>query len=465
MGVTVTFLGAAGTVTGSKYLVTDGTRRVLVDCGLFQGDRVWRERNWQPPPFAPGEIDAVVLTHAHVDHVGMLPRYVSLGLRCPVFGTAPTVALANLILRDSGRLQEEEAAYRAERGRSRHHPPLPLYTEADAIEALQLCRAVPFHVRTEVVPGVFAEWRRMGHILGAGSIRLEIGGRVITFSGDIGRYGAPMLCDPEPVALGDLLLIESTYGDRLHDGGDVEAELGAVVRRTAARGGVVLIPAFAVGRTQQILFHLRVLKERGEIPADLPVVVDSPMARDATSLYVGHTAEYDAEAMQLLKRGRQPFVCSKLHFISDRFESRQLNSIHAPMVIISASGMLTGGRILHHLRHRVGNPANTIVFVGFQPPGSRGAWLKTNPETVRIFSEEVPRRAEVVEISALSAHADRNELIRWCRESAAQSPAGKPGTVMVVHGEPEQATTFATTLEREFSWAARAARYLESIEV
>jgi len=465
MTVSLQFLGAAGTVTGSKYLVTDGTHRLLIDCGLFQGDRVWRERNWESPQFVPGEIDAVLLTHAHVDHVGMLPRFTNLGLRCPVFATAPTVSLATLILQDSGRLQEEEATYRDERGRSRHHPPVPLYTERDAVTALRLCRSVPFHTRVEVLPGVFAEWRRMGHILGAASIRLEIGGRIINFSGDIGRYGAPILCDPEPVELGDLVLVESTYGDRLHDGGDVEAELGAVVRRTAARGGVVLIPAFAVGRTQQILFHLRALKERGEIPRDLPVVVDSPMARDATSLYVGHTAEYDAEAMQLLKRGQQPFVCSKLHFISDRFESMRLNSIREPMVLISASGMMTGGRILHHLRHRVGDAVNTVMFVGFQPPGSRGAWLKTNPDTVRIFGEEVPRRAEIAEISALSAHGDRDELVRWCRESVARSRAGAPGRCKVVHGEPEQANGFATTLERELRWSASAARYLEVVEV
>ncbi len=465
MSVTLKFLGGAGTVTGSKYLVSYGETRILVDCGLFQGDRTWRERNWHGAPVDLSSITAVLLTHAHVDHVGILPRYTSLGLRCPVYATTPTVSLADLILRDSGRLQEEEASYRAERGRSRHHPPLPLYTEADAIAALKNFRAVPFHRRTEVVPGVFAEWRRMGHILGAASIRLEIGGRVINFSGDIGRYNAPILCDPEPVAFGDLLLIESTYGDRLHAGGEIESELREVVARTVKRGGVVLIPAFAVGRTQQLLFHLRALKERGEIPRDLPIIVDSPMARDATSLYVGHTAEYDAEAMRLLKQGKQPFLCSKLHFISDRFESMRLNSIREPMVLISASGMLTGGRVLHHLRHRVGDPRNTIMFVGFQPPGSRGAWLKSNPETLRIFGEEVPRRAEIAEISALSAHGDRSELLRWCRESQLFSEGRAPGRYMVVHGESDQAAKFSETLTRELRWSGRVAEYLEEIAV
>ncbi len=465
MGVQLTFLGGAGTVTGSKYLVTHGETRILVDCGLFQGDRTWRERNWHGAPVDLRAVTAVLLTHAHVDHVGILPRYTSLGLRCPVYATTPTVSLGELILRDSGRLQEEEASYRAERGKSRHHPPLPLYTEQDAINALKLFKAVRFEHRTEIAPGVFAEWRRMGHILGAASIRLEIGGRVINFSGDIGRYDAPILCDPQPVEFGDLLLIESTYGDRTHEVGNIEAELGEVVRRTIARRGMVLIPAFAVGRTQQLLFHLRALKERGEIPHDLPVIVDSPMARDATSLYVGHTAEYDAEAMQLLKRGKQPFVCAKLHFISDRRESMRLNSINEPMVLISASGMLTGGRILHHLRQRVSSPLNTVMFVGFQPPGSRGAWLKSNPETVRIFGEEVPRRAEIAEISALSAHGDRNELLRWCRESTAHSNGQGPGRFMVVHGEPPTAAKFAETLQTELSWTGRVAEYLEVIDV
>jgi metallo-beta-lactamase family protein len=465
LGVTLKFLGGAGTVTGSKYLVTYRDTKILVDCGLFQGDRVWRERNWHGAPVDLGSISAVLLTHAHVDHVGILPRYSALGLRCPVYATTPTAALADLILRDSGRLQEEEAAYRGERGKSRHHPPLPLYTEIDAINALKLFKTVPFERRLEVLPGVFAEWRRMGHILGAASIRLEIGGRVINFSGDIGRYNAPILCDPQPVNFGDLLLIESTYGDRTHEAGDIEGELAAVIQRTAARRGAVLIPAFAVGRTQQLLFHLRALKEKGTISHDLPVIVDSPMARDATSLYVGHTAEYDAEAMQLLKRGKQPFVCAKLHFISDRFESMRLNSIREPMVIISASGMLTGGRVLHHLRHRVSDPANTIMFVGFQPPGSRGAWLKSNPETVRIFGEEVPRRAEIAEISALSAHGDRGELLRWCRESQAHSGGHSPGRFMVVHGEPEQAGNFSKTLTTEMGWIGGVAGYLDEIVV
>lgn len=462
MSVSIQFLGAAGTVTGSKYLVRSGRQSILVDCGLFQGERSWRERNWQPPAFKPAEVGAVLLTHAHVDHVGMLPRYASLGLTCPVHCTEATATLGNLILLDSGRLQEEEAAWRAERGRSRHHPPLPLYTEAEAREALTRFRTVSYHRRVEVLPGIFAEWRRMGHILGAASIRLEVGGRTIQFSGDIGRYDTPILCDPEPVPPADLLLIESTYGDKLHHTADTGSELEAVINRTVRRRGVVLVPSFAVGRTQQLLYFLRELKEARRIPSDLPVIVDSPMAREATASYARHPDEYDHAAVALLRSGRAPFMFPKLHFISDRQESIQLNRIQEPMVIISASGMLTGGRILHHLRHRISSPLNTVLFVGFQPPGGRGAWIKSGAPSLRLFSEEVPIRAEIAEISALSAHGDRSELLRWCREGMALAPGdGRSGRVAVVHGEPDVAERFRLTLEEELGWNAAVPRYLE----
>jgi metallo-beta-lactamase family protein len=321
MSVTVTFLGASGTVTGSKYLVEFSgptPARILVDAGVFQGSREWRERNWHDPERELlRSIDAVVLTHAHIDHTGILPRYVRLGLRCPVYCTPPTKALTEILLLDSGMLQEEEARFRAKEGLSRHSPPLPLYTREDAADAIKLLRAVPFGKSTEVARGVKATWSHMGHILGAASINLESGGKVITFSGDIGRYHVPILKDPSPVALGDLLLVESTYGDRDHPEEGSAEHLGRIVKESAKRGGVLLIPSFAVGRTQTLLYYLRELKEKHAIP-DIPIVVDSPMARDATELYAEFPSDYDEAALKLTHAGVKPFAPKKLFFIQDR---------------------------------------------------------------------------------------------------------------------------------------------------
>ncbi len=460
MTTTITFLGAAGTVTGSKYLVESEGKRILVDAGLFQGDRTMADRNWEPPPFDLSAIDATLLTHAHVDHIGMLPRFVKLGLNSPVYATPSTQALAQILLRDSARLQEEDAEYRArKRERSRFSPPMPLYTSADAEEAISHLRTVQFHRPVEILPGVTAQWYWAGHILGAASILLCIGGRRITFSGDIGRYDVPILRNPETPPLGDLLLIESTYGDRMHADTDPKERLGKVVRETAARKGVVVIPSFAVGRCQELLYSLRELKERHEIP-DIPVIVDSPMAVDATTLYANASAEYDEEALAVMKRGATPFTFSKLYFTKGRDESIKLNSIDEPMVIIAASGMLAGGRILHHLKHRISSPLNTIVFVGFQPRGGRGAWISSGADTMRLFGTDIPIRAQVVQLSAFSAHADRDELVRWCHGATET-----PGAVAVVHGEPESASNFADTLQREFKWNAAPAKHLEQRQV
>ena len=460
MAVTITFLGAAGTVTGSTYLVSDGKTKVLVDCGIFQGDRLWRERNWDQPAFNTSEIAAILLTHAHVDHIGMLPRYHKLGLTAPVYCSPATADLAQLLLLDSGRLQEEEASYRAESGRSRHHPPLPLYTEADAQESIRQLRPVAINTNVAVHSGISARWSPMGHILGACSLSLSLGGKQIVFSGDIGRYGEPVLLDPQPVTMGDLLLIESTYGDRLHSKNrDVHDLLADIINKTTRRGGVTLIPSFAIGRTQTLLFYLRELKAAKRIP-DIPVIIDSPMASDATLIYQHHRDEYDPQARELLSRGFQPFQVPKMHFIRGRDESIALNSIQEPMVLISASGMLTGGRILHHLKHRVSDRRNTVLFVGFQPPGSRGDWLKRGNPSLRLFGEEVPVGAEVAEISGLSAHADRDELLRWCR-----SCSGTPTRVGVVHGELDSARAFASTLNTELGWSTFVPAYKDTVTI
>jgi len=469
MKVTITFLGAAGTVTGSKYLVEvegPSSTRILVDAGIFQGSREWRERNWEDPPSELlRSIDAVVLTHAHIDHTGILPRYVRQGLRCPVFCTPPTRDLTELLLLDSAMLQEEEARFRAKEGLSRHNPPLPLYTRKDAAEAIKLLRPTPFGKRTEVTGGVHATWSHMGHILGAASIELEVGGKTITFSGDVGRYHVPILKDPEPVKLGDLLLIESTYGDRDHSEEGSAEHLGRIVNESVKRGGVLLIPSFAVGRTQTLLYYLRELKERNAIP-DIPIIIDSPMSRNATALYAKYPSDYDEEALQLTRAGGKPFEPSKLYFIQDREESIKLNSVHEPMVIISASGMLSGGRILHHLKHRISSPQNTLLFAGFQPPGGRGAWIKSGAPTLRLLGKEVPIRAYIDEMNDLSAHGGKSELLRWCSESRALGEGtGNPSRVAVVHGEPETAAKFAATLKEKFSWDSFVAGYKQTIEV
>ncbi|MEZ4753922.1 MAG: MBL fold metallo-hydrolase [Bdellovibrionota bacterium] len=459
MSVKITFLGAAGTVTGSKYLVEGAGKKILVDAGMFQGAREWRERNWHQPPFKPEEIDAVLLTHAHIDHTGMLPRFVSLGLNCPVYATAATVDLCNLLLPDSAKIHEEDARWRKEKGKSRHNPPLPLYTLKDAEKSLALMRAVPFHNELELIGGIKATWNRMGHILGAASIHLKIDDACITFSGDIGRYDVPILKDPEPTSCADLLLIESTYGDREHSEKSALDKMKQIIDRTAGRGGIVLIPAFAVGRTQLILYYLRELKEQGKIP-NIPVIIDSPMATDATSLYKEHPEDYDEEALNLVKEGKTPFTPDKTYFIKDRDESIKLNSIDDPMILISASGMLSGGRILHHLKHRIGSPLNTLVFAGFQPPGGTGDWIKSGASSVRIFGDEYDIRAEIDEITGLSAHGDREDMLKWSK-----SLDSTPAKVAVVHGEPSSAKAFAETLNKEMGWPATAAKYLETIEL
>lgn len=459
MSVTIEFLGASSTVTGSKYLVRSSKGNILVDCGLFQGSREESDLNWNDPSFNVDEIDCVLLTHAHIDHIGMIPRFYKLGLKAPIFCTPPTHALAKIMLPDSGQLQEEEAKYRDRKKLSRHNPPKPLYTRADAENSLSFFKTVSVENFHEVIPGVKVQWRHMGHIIGASSIRLEVDGKVINFSGDIGRYTVPILKDPESVEFGDLLLVESTYGDREHPETDPKLELAEIIRNTYKRHGVVIIPSFAVGRTQLLLFYIRELKEEGAIP-DLPVIIDSPMATDATSIYEAYPAYYDEVSFNLRTKGKQPFSPTKLHFVQDSQESKHLNTIDSPMIIISASGMLSGGRILHHLFHRAGDPRNTIALVGFQPQGSRGDLLKRGAPTMKLFGQEVTVRSEVREVSSLSAHAGKSELLRWCKESK-----GTPGKVAVVHGERKASESFSETLKQELKWNCFVPEYLQKIEV
>jgi metallo-beta-lactamase family protein len=464
MTTRITFWGAAGTVTGSKYFLQvdepGAKANLLIDAGIFQGERNWKEKNWDKYDSNQlASIDACILTHAHIDHTGFLPRLVKLGLKCPVYATPATCKLTEMLLLDSASLQEDEAAYRERKGKSSHNPPQPLYTIEDAKNALKLLRAVPSAKVSTILPGISIEYRPMGHILGASSISLSIGSKRISFSGDIGRYGVPILRDPAPIDFGDLLLIESTYAATEHHEVNPEAEFAKVINETASRKGTLVIPSFALGRTQNLLFNIRELKERGEI-SDLPVIVDSPMAQDATQVYAQFPNDYDEEALQILKSGRKPFSCSRLEFTKTSEQSKALNQRKGPMIIISASGMATGGRILHHLRQRLPHSENTVLFVGFQPPGSRGDLIKQGREWISIFHEEVAVRSQVRSIGGLSAHADRSELLRWY-----ESCSGVPSKIAVVHGEPESARQFASLLQSKYAVKAFPPSYRETWEI
>lgn len=456
---TITFLGAAGTVTGSKYLVKGKQGAVLVDAGLFQGGHELRDRNWEAQPKELEEVDAVLLTHAHIDHTGMLPRWGAHGLKCPIYGTHPTVALAGILLPDSGRLQEEEASYRERRVGSRHRPPQPLYTEEDARRVLALFQTVPLESDVTVAPGITAHWSLVGHILGACSIRLTVDGKTILFSGDIGRYSDDLLMPPTPPRFGEVLLMESTYGGRSHGEVDLQDAVGDIINETIARRGLVLIPSFAVGRTQQLLYHIKQLKTRNAIP-DIPIVVDSPMARDATEIYARYLSFLAPPVRSLITHDGGPFRPSRLGFTASRDESKRLNDIDEPMVLIAASGMLSGGRVLHHLSMRVSDPRNTVLFVGFQPPGGRGDELLRGAPSIRVFHEEVPVRAAIKEVSGLSAHADHGELLRWADEGE-----GRPDRVFLVHGEPKCAAALKEDLVAQRGWSVSVAKHRQEVEV
>ena len=454
------FFGAAGTVTGSKYFVSTDTTNVLVDCGLFQGPREWREKNWMKLPFNPASISAVLLTHAHIDHTGILPRWFANGLNCPIYCTQATYEISKLLLPDSGRLQEEEAQYRAEKKRSRHEIPLPLYTEKEAERVLDFFRVVSFNKAVKLPAGeLTANWIKSGHILGAASISLSENEKNILFSGDLGRFNDPVTTDPEAVNLGDLTLIESTYGNKSHSDSDPADRLAEIINRTAEKGGIVLVPSFAVGRTQAMLYYISILKREGKIP-NLEIIIDSPMAADVTSIYQHHLNLLGDEMRLELQKGTNPLLPPRLRFVRDRSDSIRLNSQKGPMIIISASGMLSGGRILHHLKNRLGDAKNSVVFVGFQPPGGKGDRLLKGAKVLNVLAEEIPVRAQICEISGLSAHGDQEDLINWCKMGK-----GNPRNVRVVHGEPEAAVVFRDKLKNVFGWNVEVARFGEVVEV
>lgn len=441
VAISMTSLGAAGTVTGSKHLLERDGARLLVDCGLFQGPRELRELNWKPLGVRASSIGSVVLTHAHLDHCGYLPRLVREGFEGPIYATPATIDVARLILLDSAFLQQKDAEFANRHGFSRHRPALPLYTTADAEQALAQFVPVDFHLPFDLGDGDFLLFRRAGHILGAATAEICLGSETFVFSGDIGRYGDPTMVDPEPVPKADYLIVESTYGDRIHPKVDAAAALKDVIDRTVRRGGTVVIPAFAVGRTQSLLYELWTLKMRGQIDL-VPVFVDSPMATNATDLMCAHMDDHRMQPMVCRD------ACAIATYVRDTDASKALSANRMPKVIISASGMATGGRVLHHIEAFGTHPRNTILFAGFQAPGTRGRAMVDGIREVKIHGEWIDIRAEVADLTTLSAHADSNELLRWL--GGFESP---PKKTFVVHGEPSSSAALRDRIEAERGWA------------
>ncbi|MEX2185558.1 MAG: MBL fold metallo-hydrolase [Pirellulales bacterium] len=457
----ITFYGAAETVTGSKYLVEAGGAQVMVDYGAFQGLKALRELNWKQPAFDTGSLDAVVLTHAHIDHIGLLPRLVKQGFDGPVYATPPTVELASLMLLDSAHIHESDAAYANRKGYSKHHPALPLFDTDDVHRTLRLLKAIRRETWFAVKEPIWIRYHDAGHLLGSCMIEMEIreGPKPlrILFSGDVGRYDAPLYFDPTPPPPCDYLICESTYGDRDHPDGDLLAELAKVVHRTIGRGGVMVMAAFAVGRAQQLIYLLEVLMEQGRIP-DVPIFLDSPMAVDATHLFCKYAEHHDLAEGKL-----EGHACSikgpHLTLIRTTEHSKLLNKVGGPAVIISSSGMMTQGRILHHLRSRLSDKRNTIILGGYQAEGTRGRQLEEGAKFVRIHHQDIPVRAAIEKISGMSGHADRSELLKWL------APLPAPRQVFLTHGEKSSAAALAETLRSERKWNVTIPRLGQSFDL
>lgn len=435
------FCGAAGTVTGSRHLLDASGRLILMDCGLFQGLKPLRLLNWAPFPVAPSKIEAVLLSHAHLDHSGYLPRLVREGFAGPIYCSEGTRDLCELLLLDSAHFQEADADYLNRHGLSRHRPALPLYTVADARRAIAALRPVPFDAPTPLPGGMQVRFSRAGHILGAAIVELDYPGGRLVFSGDLGRYDDPLMPPPSSVTQADHLIVESTYGNRSHGTQSVPDTLAGIIQRTIRRGGSLVIPAFAVGRAQLLLFHLWRLRLAGSIPRDLPIYLDSPMASSAVDVYLRHTAD------QRLPRADARAAFGVATCVTDVEQSKALDRSPMPKIILSASGMATGGRVIHHLKHYARDPRNTILFAGFQAMGTRGAAMLDGARQVKIHGEYVPVRAEVDNLSMLSAHADADEILRWLRGFSSA-----PRHTYIVHGEPAAADALRLRIKDELGW-------------
>jgi metallo-beta-lactamase family protein len=458
----LTFLGAAGTVTGSKYLVEAGGKRLLVDCGLFQGLKELRLRNWDPLPEKPESFDWCVLTHAHLDHTGYLPRLVRDGFRGPIYADAATIELCNLLLPDSAHIMEEDAQNAQRGGYTKHNPALPLYTPAEVEPVLKAFHEIPRADAFTISPQFTVRPHDAGHILGSSSLELTITENgmktVVLFSGDIGRYDQPILKNPEAAPRCDVLLCESTYGDRDHPSGLPEDALADIVNRVAKRGGVIVIPAFAVGRTQTIMYIMSKLENANRIPR-LPVYVDSPMAISVTDLYLRHHEDHDLTFTQEESSGN-PLDAHTVHYMRAVEDSKKINNVKTPAIIISASGMATGGRVLHHIAQRAPDPRNAILLAGFQAEGTRGRALEDGAKTLRMYGEDVPVAAEVVNLRQFSAHAGKSELMRWLTGLPAP-----PRQTYLVHGEPAASATLKSAIESTFRWRVSLPAYLQSVDL
>jgi metallo-beta-lactamase family protein len=469
----IQFLGAAGVVTGSKHLINTSDDpsgksgfQVLLDCGLFQGQKEWRERNWQDPPLPVREIDAVILTHAHLDHSGWIPRLVKEGYRGPIYATPATIDLCSILLPDSGHLQEEDAAFHNKRKTSKHSPALPLYTFEQAQESMQYFRPVEFGNSVQLRSEFSFRFVRASHILGSAMVEITMPGQRLLFTGDIGRVRDSQIAPGRVVHSGptegesaDLLVMESTYGNRQHPKTDPRPELARLIRETVGRGGCLLIPAFAVERTQKLLFLLKQLMESSQIPR-IPVHADSPMAIHAVEIFLKHNEEFSEETRQLIGHYGSPLTWDGFYFDTTPAQSKKINDSRYPMVIVSSSGMATGGRILHHLIQRLPEPRNLVLFIGFQSPGTRGFSLKNGAREIKMFGEIVPVRAQIAALEQFSDHADTPELLEWLH-TFKQPPA----KTYLVHGEPAAATALRQSIIQDLSWHVEIASYLEKVVV
>jgi metallo-beta-lactamase family protein len=466
------FLGAAGTVTGSKHLINtsgDGAGRhglqVLIDCGMFQGQKEWRLKNWTDTPVPAREIDAVILTHAHLDHCGWIPRLVKEGFKGKIYATPPTIDLCGVILPDSGHLQEEEARFHNQKGTSKHRPALPLYTLQEAQDCMAFFQPVNFGERKQLSAELGFRFVHAGHILGSAmaEVFLHQNGseHKFLFTGDIGRVprneapGRLVHAGPDPKEDPEFLVMESTYGNRVHPHEDVRPQLAQLITETVQRGGSVVVPAFAVERTQKFLFLLKQLMEGSRIPR-VPVFIDSPMAIKAVEIFMKYSSEFNDEARELIQKYGSPLEWPGFTFAARQEESRKINEVHFPCIIVSSSGMVTGGRVLHHLMLRLSDPRNQVIFIGFQAPGTRGAIIKSGARSVRIFSQEVEIRAQVAALEQFSDHADTEELLQWL-----QTFSKKPGATYLVHGEPAAASLLQQAIASKLGWDVRIAQWLE----
>lgn len=445
----LTFMGAIGTVTGSKYLINTDSKKILIDCGLFQGYKELRLRNWSPLPVNPKEIDAIILTHAHNDHSGYIPLLIKNGFRGKIYCSTATRDLCEILLLDSGHLQEEEAKFANEQGYSKHHPALPLYTHEDAQKSLKYFRTLDYGSEYPLDDNLKFRLERSGHILGSSFVHLNYDNRSLLFSGDLGRPTDPVMKPPVTIQAADYLVLESTYGNRLHEAINPIEQLGEIIRKTSQRGGSIIIPAFAVGRAQSILYFIYLLKKENKIP-DLPVFLDSPMAINATKIFCRYTNEYKLSKQQCLD------ICSIATYVNTPEESKVLDSYQYPTIIISASGMATGGRVLYHLEKFAPDYQNTILFTGYQAGGTRGARMMSGEKEIKIHGQMIPVRAEVTELKNTSAHADYKETIDWLKKFTRP-----PRKVFITHGEPEAASSLKTHIEEELGWECHIPVYLQ----